>query len=333
MNSSKLMSRITAVILVGFILYIAALAFGALNGDITVVLLLLTVITFVYWLYDKVTLKPKRIKEALALEAQIRAQNKGLDEQALSAKVNEAKSDVLMPPWWIEWTAGFFWVIFIVFTVRSFIIEPYRIPSGSMMPTLEAGDFILVSKSSYGIRLPVINTQIVEFSKPERGDVVVFNSPVENLILIKRIVGLPGDRIVYQDKQLTINGELISLTQIDDYLNTEGRVARLDPQYAEQLGPDGHNILRHPYGPGDNITTSEGYRRYYAERLFPENCTYRGADFTCIVPEGHYFMMGDNRDFSLDSRYWGFVPEENIIGKAFFIWLNVGKFSRIGSFK
>lgn len=327
------MGNITAILLLAILAYGVALFLGKVSGDIATMMLILTVVSFVYWLYEKLFLKPRRVKEALAVEAKIRAAHENLAPEALEQKIRHTVAPILLSPWWIEWTAGFFWVILIVFTVRSFLFEPYRIPSDSMMPTLENGDFILVKKYEYGIRLPVLNQQVVEFKKPGRGEVVVFDSPIEKLVLIKRIVGLPGDTIVYRNKQLTINGELIALTKVDQYLNTLTRngVPVLEPQYKEELGGIPHHILRHSYVPFRD-SLGPGSRGFSGLASQLENCTYQGADFTCRVPEGHYFMMGDNRDNSLDSRYWGFVPEENIIGRAFFIWLNVKKLNRIGGF-
>ncbi len=227
-------------------------------------------------------------------------------------------------PWWIEYGAGFFPVILIVFLLRSFVAEPFKIPSGSMIPTLLVGDFILVNKYTYGIRLPLLNKKIIDINEPQRGDVVVFRypeNPDENYI--KRLVGLPGDKIAYQNKRLTINGEEVPVKPLDDYLHPE----RLyySKQYEEKLGTVEHRILNdEEASPFVTSVTS-----------FPgrENCLYNNAGVICTVPPGHYFMMGDNRDNSRDSRAWGFVPDENIVGKAFFIWMNFSDLSRIGSFK
>lgn len=333
MNSSKLMGYVTAAILFLVVLFCISLFLGKVNSDIATVMFILTLISFTYWLIDKLWHKPKRIKEAKAVEAQIRTSYEGkATQEEIDQKVRLAITPILVQPWWIEWTAGFFWVILILFVVRSFWIEPYRIPSGSMMPTLENGDFILVKKYEYGLRLPIINQKILEFNKPQRGDVVVFDSPTENLILIKRVIGLPGDVISYKDKQLTINGELIALEEITPYLDTlEETSPVVVPQFQEVIDDNAHAILRRPYNPwtdhlGPGVPGFKGLETQF------ENCTYHLADFTCTVPEGYYFMMGDNRDRSLDSRYWGFVPENNIIGRAFFIWLNISKMNRIGAF-
>ena len=333
MEQSKLMGNITAVVLLLIIGYAVGVFLGKFPGDIASVMLLMTVVSFIYWLYEKLCLRPRRIKTVLDLEGKLRSTHEGLPAEELQRKIKQTVGPVAQAPWWIEWTAGFFWVILIVFVVRSFWIEPYRIPSGSMMPTLEDGDFILVKKYEYGLKFPVFNYQIGSFKSPERGDVVVFDSPVEKLVLIKRVIGLPGDMISYQDKQLTINGELVPLTKTEQFLNTveNNGVPVWEPQYREDLGEVSHHILRHPYFPmRDNLGPGSPY--FVVNRPYYENCEFQGADFSCKVPEGHYFMMGDNRDFSLDSRYWGFVPQENITGKAFMIWLNTKKLSRIGRF-
>lgn len=226
-------------------------------------------------------------------------------------------------PWWVEYGASFFPVILVVFVLRSFIVEPFKIPSGSMIPTLLVGDFILVNKYTYGIRLPVIDKKIIPIHEPERGDVMVFRYPEDpSLDYIKRVVGLPGDTVAYQNKRLIINGEPVPLRPLEDYLHPE----RLyySAQFEETLGKVKHRILNDRDMPA--YVPDAGH--------FPgrEHCQYSTAGVTCTVPAGHYFVMGDNRDNSRDSRAWGFVPEENIVGKAFFIWLNLSDPKRIGSF-
>ncbi len=227
-------------------------------------------------------------------------------------------------PWWIEYPKSFFPVILIVFVLRSFLVEPFKIPSGSMIPTLLVGDFILVNKFAYGIRLPIVNKKIVDVGEPKRGDVMVFRYPVDpSLDYIKRVVGLPGDRVEYRNKRLTINGAPVPETQIDDYLSRERM--QYSQRFVENLGGVEHQILNEEQAPP-----------YVAQRFqFPyaENCQYNSSGFVCTVPSGHYFMMGDNRDSSSDSRVWGFVPDENIVGKAFFIWLNLSELGRFGSFR
>ncbi len=227
-------------------------------------------------------------------------------------------------PLWVEWGASFFPVILIVFVLRSFLFEPFKIPSGSMIPTLLVGDFILVNKFAYGIRLPVINTKVIEVGTPQRGDVMVFRYPEDpSLDYIKRVVGLPGDTVAYQNKRLTINGQPVSEEKVADYLHPE----RLyySEQYVEKLGNVEHKML--------NDTDAPAFIHDAANFPHRENCTYNANGVVCTVPPGHYFMMGDNRDNSRDSRAWGFVPEQNIVGKAFFIWLNFSDLGRIGSFK
>lgn len=226
-------------------------------------------------------------------------------------------------PWWVEYGASFFPVILLVFGLRSFVVEPFKIPSGSMIPTLQIGDFILVNKFTYGIRLPVINKKIIDINLPKRGDVMVFRYPEDpSLDYIKRVVGVPGDKIAYQNKRLSVNGQAIPTARIDDYLHPE----RLyySRQYVESPEGTEHRVLNDEDAPSFIQGVSP-----FPDR---ENCLYNNSGVICTVPAGHYFMMGDNRDNSRDSRYWGFVPEENIVGKAFFIWLNFSDFKRIGSF-
>ena len=227
-------------------------------------------------------------------------------------------------PLWVEWGASFFPVILVVFVLRSFLFEPFKIPSGSMIPTLLVGDFILVNKFTYGIRLPVINKKIISLNDPQRGDVMVFRYPEDpSLDYIKRVVGVPGDTVSYQHKQLTVNGQPVATEKLNDYLHPE----RLyySEQYKARLGDVEFRYLDDADAPAF-IPDATRFP-------FRENCTYNAAGVTCKVPAGHYFMMGDNRDNSRDSRAWGFVPEENIVGKAFFIWLNFSDLGRIGSFK
>lgn len=225
-------------------------------------------------------------------------------------------------PWWVEYGASFFPVILIVFLLRSFIVEPFKIPSGSMIPTLQVGDFILVNKYTYGIRLPIIDKKIIGINTPQRGDVMVFRYPEDPSVdFIKRVIGVPGDKVAYQNKRLTINGQPVETRRIDDYLHPE----RLyySQQFVEKANASEYRVLNDQDAPAFIPDVSR----------FPyrENCLYNNSGVICTVPEGHYFMMGDNRDNSKDSRFWGFVADESVVGKAFFIWLNFNDWERIGS--
>jgi signal peptidase I len=233
-----------------------------------------------------------------------------------------------MQPWWLDWTAGLFPVILVVFLLRSFLFEPFKIPSGSMMPTLLVGDLILVNKFHYGVRLPVINKKIIANHDPERGDVMVFRFPKDpSTDYIKRVVGVPGDEVVFRNQQLFINGQQVAVEALPPPGFYDEEARRYSPEFKEKLGAVEHGILINPQ------TTPFFGSQEGNQFPFRENCRYSAEGVACKVPAGHYFMMGDNRDNSLDSRYWGFVPDENIVGKAFFIWMNFGDVKRIGSFR
>jgi signal peptidase I len=243
-----------------------------------------------------------------------------LDKLLLRARRSQGEKQ----PWWVEYSISFFPVILIVFLLRSFLVEPFKIPSSSMVPTLLVGDFILVNKFTYGIRLPVVNRKLVELGSPARGDVMVFRYPEDpSLDYIKRVVGVPGDRIEYRNKRLSINGAPVPMRQIDDYLQKERM--QFSRRFAESVNGVEHEIL----------LDEDASMPPLPGRTFPfaGNCNYNISGLACSVPPGHYFVMGDNRDNSSDSRVWGFVPDENIVGKAFFIWLNLGDLGRFGAFR
>lgn len=253
-----------------------------LSVNFPLILVLATAFTGAVWLLDYLLLRGRR-------------------EQATQASEEAVKPSTL-----VEYSISFFPVLAIVLVLRSFIFEPFQIPTGSMIPTLQVGDFIVVSKFAYGLRLPVVGTKVMEVGEPENGDVMVFIPPHEDEYFIKRVVGVPGDRVRYQNKTLYINDERQEQTFVGQF-----PVDKPDYLvYEERLGDEVHRIRRNPY---------------------------RDARIQeWIVPEGYYFMMGDNRDQSSDSRYWGFVSEQKIVGKAVAIWLhkepglNMPGFSRNG---
>jgi signal peptidase I len=211
-----------------------------------------------------------------------------------------------------------------IFVLRSFFFEPFGIPSSSMLPTLHSGDLVLVNKFTYGIRLPIINKKVIEVNDPQRGDVVVFRYPRDiSQNFVKRIIGVPGDHITYQDKRLTVNGQTTAYTPLNDYWVPAVDVFK---QLSENLAGVQHRVLNTKGTPTLNLSGVYDFAHKDA-------CSYLqdGSGFTCMVPAENYFMMGDNRDHSADSRYWGFVPDKNIVGKAFFVWMTLGKLSHIGS--
>lgn len=254
-----------------------------MDFDFELILVLATLATGVVWAIDLMLWKPKRVQAAKKLREQ------GVEGDAVTAVSKE--------PILVEYARSFFPVILIVLLLRSFLFEPFRIPSGSMMPTLLSGDFILVNKFTYGVRLPVLHTKLMDLGTPKRGDIVVFRYPQDPSVdYIKRVIGLPGDRIVYLNRQLYINGEMIPEKSDGVYIGTgEGYMPDAELR-EEKLGTVDHNILV--------IESRPSLEGEY------------------VVPAGHYFVMGDNRDNSNDSRVWGFVPDENLVGRAFMIWMS-----------
>lgn len=264
-----------------------------MHFDFEAALMLATLVSGVIWAFDHWLLLPKR-------KQTIQAEEAGLSGKGLLHEAQRRESTI------VEYARSFFPVLLVVFVLRSFLVEPFRIPSGSMTPTLLTGDFILVNKLAYGVRLPVLHTKVLGDGKPKRGDVTVFRFPKNpREDYIKRIVGLPGDVIHYYNKTLFVNGEP-QLQKADGTFFGTGSSADFTGAYQrfEKLGEAEHQILvaggRPDLPPGCNVL----------------------RDGPVTVPEGHYFALGDNRDASQDSRCWGFVPEQNLVGRAFFIWMH-----------
>ncbi len=274
--------------------------------DFPLILLCLVAGSGLVWLLDSLFLAPARKRTTGGLKSQyphwdIEESPDALNYQSRVAE--EAREPVL-----VEYAKSFFPVLLVVFVVRSFLVEPFQIPSSSMVPTLEVGDYILVNKYTYGIRLPVVRTKVLALNNPQRGDVVVFFPPHMNeTYFIKRVVGLPGDSVEYRNKQIFVNGT---------------RVER-EPVLG-QITQSARNIVgRESLGESEYLMQVDNQRS--------------AGDFSVVVRPEHYFMMGDNRDNSSDSRVWGQVPEKDIVGKAFAIWmhwdtlLSIPSFSRVGA--
>ncbi|QDP02013.1 signal peptidase I [Thalassotalea sp. PS06] len=273
----------------------------------SLILVIATFVTGAVWLLDKFVFAPKRQLNLAATQAQC--------AQPLSA---EAERKIVEPNGFVETSVQIFPVIAFVMVLRSFIYEPFQIPSGSMMPNLFDGDFILVNKFNYGLRDPVTRTKFWENGAPERGDVVVFKYPEDERIdYIKRVIGVPGDVVIYRNKTLYIQPACTDKTAdcpgaekvLNDFI-ASGEYHQLDmplTRYTENLPGRAHEILV-------NNNTYQQTRRFYNQPGM-----VRGQ---WVVPEGQYFVMGDNRDNSQDSRFWGFVPEDNLVGEAVAIWMS-----------
>ena len=282
--------------------------------------LIMVVLVFtgaIIWLLDLLLWSSKRKARIASLNQQYpQRQQKG---SADSRNYDAAFKAVGKEPIAVEYSKSLTPVLALVLILRSFIVEPFQIPSGSMIPTLQVGDFILVNKYTYGLRLPVVRSKVWSNNKPQRGDVMVFFPPNDPRYFIKRVIGVPGDVIEYRNKTLTINGERIAQKLIAE-------LPVSNPQYAdlrENLSGVEHVARVH-------LTHSPDFTRS------PDCIAPQKPNFTVTVQPGHYFMMGDNRDNSSDSRCWGQVPEQNIVGKAFAIWMHkepgftLPSFSRLG---
>jgi len=258
-----------------------------MNFDFPTIMVIAVFGTGMIWALDALVWAPKR--------RQLASAGAGGSADVAGQQITE---QAVREPIIVEYSRSLFPVILIVLILRSFIVEPFRIPSGSMMPTLLVGDFILVNKFAYGIRLPVINTKIINIGEPKRGDVVVFRYPNDpSTDYIKRVIGLPGDRIAYYNKKVYVNGKEFPQQEQAIY---EG--------VGSGIGESGSHLKN------ENIL---GVKHHI---LINDDKPTINYDF--VVPAHHYFVMGDNRDNSNDSRFWGYVPEENLVGKAFMIWMN-----------
>jgi signal peptidase I len=319
----KTMAAVTAVLLAALVAYLAAWYVGWLVGDFAAVLMLAVLVCGGYWVAEKLLFLPQRRRALAQAVAQWQARQQSAARAGVVADAQPAPEagQWLRQPWWLDWTAGLFPVLLVVFVLRSFVVEPFRIPSGSMIPTLHVGDLILVNKFTYGLRLPVFDVELVPNQRPARGDVVVFRYPPQpSLDYIKRVVGVPGDTVTYRNKSLTVNGQPVAKTAQGQYLD-KGNM-RYSNLFVEQLGGVSHQVLND----ADRPAFLAGVDRFPQR----DQCQYFVDGVSCKVPVDRYFVMGDNRDNSLDSRYWGFVPRDHLVGKAFFIWMNFGDLSRIG---
>jgi signal peptidase I len=328
---TTLFSQLTMLLLALLAVAVALMFKGVIATNFALMLLVLTVVTGLYWLGERLYFRPRRERAAAAFQAEAVRRRQELARQGIDkvdGDIAEVERKLLAQPWWLDWTAGLFPVILVVFLLRSFLFEPFKIPSGSMMPTLLVGDLILVNKFHYGVRLPVINKKIIANHDPKRGDVMVFRFPKDpSTDYIKRVVGVPGDEVVFRNQQLFLNGQAVPTEPMPPPGFYDEEARRYAPEFKEKLGDVEHGILINPQ--------STQFWKSQEDNQFPfrENRRYSAEGVACKVPPGNYFMMGDNRDNSLDSRYWGFVPDENIVGRAFFIWMNFGDLKRIGSFR
>ena len=271
--------------------------------DFSAVLFFAALVTGGIWWIDALIFAPRR-KAKMELDHELKEADNAPQEQPIPPE-----------PIIVDYARSFFPIIVIVLILRAFIVEPFRIPSASMMPTLLIGDFILVNKFAYGLRLPILNNKFVEMELPKRGDVIVFRYPRDpSLDYIKRVIGLPGDRIGYYDKAVYINGERMPQQEMGRYLGVGSAFDMTGASLrSEKLAGNENETVEH------EILVMMGSQPTHCEYNVPPghmtNCEY-------IVPPKNYFVMGDNRDRSNDSRFWGMVPQENLVGKAFFIWMN-----------
>jgi signal peptidase I len=286
--------------------------------NFSIILFVLVLFTGFFYVLDLMLFKPRRRLEAqAAIDA---AGGQGQSGEELQRRIRQ---QYMKQPIWLEYSASFFPVILFVFLLRSFVVEPFKIPSGSMIPTLLIGDLILVNKFSYGIRLPILDKKVISLQDPKPGDVVVFRYPKDpSLDYIKRVVGVGGDVVEYRNKKLIVNGVVQPMKQLEKYYDSNNFSYSL--HFRETLGHRSHAILNDADSPAYVMGVQD----------FPNrgSCKYDVNGFRCVVPSGQYFVMGDNRDNSSDSRIWGFVDDRQIVGKAFLVWMNFNDLSRIGPF-
>ena len=329
------MSIFTAFVLAAFVSYAGAWYLGMYDGNFALLLFTATVVTGVYWLAERFYFLPQRLSQAQALEDEALARREELTKlgiQKTDVDTTPARERLLMQPWWLDWTAGLFPVILVVFVLRSFLFEPFKIPSGSMIPTLWVGDLILVNKFHYGVRLPVINTQVTAGEPVRRGDVMVFRYPPKpSLDYIKRVVGVPGDEVAYLNKQLSINGKVVAKANLPDFFEQDSLSYIKQFQETFPVGASPSEMTNTKAVRLLNNAERPAFIAGTEDFPFKNQCSYSVEGVVCKVPPGHFFMMGDNRDNSLDSRYWGFVPEANIVGKAILVWMNFSSLKRIGA--
>ncbi|OYU27731.1 MAG: signal peptidase I [Burkholderiales bacterium PBB2] len=323
------MSALTGILYAALVAYLGGWYTGYWSGNFSLLLFILTVVTLVYWLAERFHFQPARARAAQALLDADAQRRQTLAAQGISrvdGDVEAARQQILQQPWWMDWTAGLFPVILAVFFLRSFLFEPFKIPSGSMVPTLLVGDLILVNKFHYGVRLPVINKKIISNNEVKRGDVMVFRWPVDTSVdFIKRVAAIPGDEVAYINQKLYINGKPTEVQPQGDFYDESSMTYR--PRFLEKLGEKEHQMLVNPQAqPVFQPNRPDGPFPYQ------DQCKYTIEGVRCTVPAGYYYMIGDNRDNSGDSRFWGFVPDENIVGRAFFVWMNFGNLKRIGPF-
>ena len=273
--------------------------------DFPLILVILVFGSGLIWMLDAIFLAPGRRRVIGDLQGQYPQWGREGSPEALKYQAGVAQGAA--EPVVVEYAKSFFPVLFVVFVLRSFLVEPFQIPSSSMVPTLQVGDYILVNKYTYGIRLPVLRTRVLALNEPQRGDVMVFFPPhMNDTYFIKRVVGLPGDTVTYRNKQLLVNGQQVESEALAQFPDGRSR----------------YSVGLESLGEADHLMQVDDMRP--------------ARDFSVVVKPGHYFMMGDNRDNSSDSRIWGQVPEKDIVGKAFAVWmhwdslLSIPSFSRVG---